>query len=53
MPTFNSTCLHLESGIKLMDMDKIIESLKFIKQMGRYPKFHHLKYLGELKNLPV
>lgn len=53
LPTFNSACIHLECGIKLLDSKIIIESLRLIKQMNRYPKFHHLKYLGELKNLPV
>lgn len=36
-----------------MDMDKIIDSIRLIKGMNRYPKFSHLKFLGELPNIPV
>lgn len=52
-PTFDSICMHLDAGIKLMDMNKIIESLRLLKKMNRHPKFFHLKFLGELKDLPI
>ena len=45
--------MYLESGIKLLDMDRIIAALQMFKQMKRMPKNKHLQLLGELKDLPV
>lgn len=45
-PTFNSICMYLESGIKLMDMNRIISALQMLKAIKRMPKTKHLQFLG-------
>lgn len=45
--------MYLESGIKLMDKDRIVKALEILKSIKRMPKTKHLKFLGELKGLPV
>lgn len=51
-PTFNSLELYIQMGIRLMDMNMILEALEWFKKLKRHPKNSTLKFLGNLKNLP-
>jgi hypothetical protein len=51
-PTFNSLELYIQMGIRLMNMQMILEALEWFKKLKRHPKNSTLKFLGNLKNLP-
>ena len=51
-PTFNAIHCYLEIGIKLMDMNQVLEALELFKKIKRPPKNAPLKFLGNLKDLP-
>ena len=51
-PTFNSLELYIQMGIRLMDMNMVLEGLNWFKKLKRHPKNSTLKFLGTLKNLP-
>jgi tetratricopeptide (TPR) repeat protein len=52
-PTFNAMEAYLQIGIRLMDMKMVLEALEMFKKLNRHPKNSTLKFLGNLKNLPV
>ena len=51
-PTFNLLELYIQMGIRLMDMNMVMEALDIFKKLKRCPKNSTLKYLGNLKGLP-
>lgn len=44
---------YLQIGIRLMDMKMVLDALEMFKKLNRHPKNSTLKFLGNLKNLPV
>lgn len=52
-PTFNAMETYLQIGIRLMDMNMVLKALDMFKKLKRHPKNSTLKFLGNLKNLPV
>jgi hypothetical protein len=52
-PTFNMLELYIQMGIRLMDMRMVLEALETFKKLKRHPKNSTLKFLGNLKNLPI
>lgn len=44
--------MYIQIGIRLMDMNMILEALNIFKELKRHPKNSTLKFLGNLKNLP-
>lgn len=52
-PTFNAMEQYIQIGIRLMDMNMILEGLDMFKKLKRHPKNSTLKFLGNLKNLPI
>ena len=51
--TFNAMEMYLQMGIRMMDMRMILEGLELFKRLGRHPKNSTLKFLGNLKGLPI
>lgn len=51
-PTYNTVCYYLESAMKLVDLDKIVDALEMFQSIKRTPKTHYLKFLGEQDPLP-
>ena len=52
-PTFNAMEQYIQIGIRLMDMQMILDGLEMFKKLKRHPKNSTLKFLGNLKNLPI
>ena len=52
-PIFNLLETYIQMGIRLMNMQMILEALDMFKKLKRHPKNSTLKFLGNLKNLPV
>ncbi len=52
-PTFNAMETYLQIGIRLMDMNMILDVLDMFKKLKRHPKNSTLKFLGNLKGLPI
>ena len=52
-PTFQAMETYLQIGIRLMDMQMVLKALNMFKELKRQPKNSTLKFLGNLKNLPV
>jgi len=44
---------YIQIGIRLMDMKMILDGLEMFKKLKRHPKNSTLKFLGNLKNLPI
>ena len=44
---------YIQIGIRLMDMKIVLEGLEMFKKLKRHPKNSTLKFLGNLKNLPI
>ena len=51
-PTFNAMHTYLEIGIKMLDMNQVLDALSLFKKYKRLPKNETLKFLGNLKGLP-
>ena len=51
-PTFTALHCYLDIGIRMMDMNQVLDALSLFKKMNRTPKNATLKFLGNLKNLP-
>lgn len=51
-PTFNALHAYLEIGIKMLDMNQVLDALSMFKKYKRMPRNETLKFLGNLKNLP-
>lgn len=52
-PSFKLLETYLQMGIRLMDMNMVLEALDMFKKLKRHPKNSTLKFLGNLKDLPV
>ena len=52
-PTFNAMETYIQIGIRTMNMRMILDGLEMFKKLNRHPKNSTLKFLGNLKNLPI
>jgi hypothetical protein len=44
---------YLQIALRMMDMPRVLEALDMFKRLKRHPKNSTLKFLGNLKNLPI
>ena len=44
---------YIQIGIRTMNMKMILDALEMFKKLKRHPKNSTLKFLGNLKNLPI
>ena len=44
---------YIQIGIRTMNMKIILDGLEMFKKLKRHPKNSTLKFLGNLKNLPI